>query len=281
MDVLAEHLEHYNRSVEEFILPRTLMDCFEYHRRRQMRKAAAAFNDNELSWFLQLMNELRGVADRKDDFDLLFDPVMYMVDHPAWAAPPGVLIELPPLNTAVLDRAEVGSIFQVIAQDEVARLRTLAESYPDDALIGLANVAAAAFADVQAVISDRRSAIRYLAVNASAKLEDYWATDDRPWHEAGDRIVELPDVVAEQKEQILRDKAATTQATVTEADLVCYTEEQIKHFAFNPDKFLLSGKTRHMPLCGSCQGKIAHWIEYVRKIEERMLSERDGWMSQN
>jgi hypothetical protein len=281
MDVLAEHLEHYNRSVEGFILPGTLMDCFEYHRRRQMRKAAAAFNDNELSWFLHLMNELRGVADRKDDFDLLFDPVMYMVDHPAWAAAPGVLIELPPLNTAVLDRAEVGSIFQVIAQDEVARLRTLAESYPEDALIGLANVAAAAFADVQAVISDRRSAIRYLAVNASAKLEDYWATDDRPWHEAGDRIVELPDVVAEQKEQILRDKAAVAQGTVTEADLVCYTEEQIKHFAFNPDKFLLSGKTRHMPLCGSCQGKIAHWIEYVRKIEERMLSERGGRMSQN
>ena len=144
---------------------------------------------------------------------------MYMVDHPAWGAPPGVLIELPPLNTAVLDRAGAGSIFQVIAEDEVARLRTLSECYPDDALIGLARVAAAAFADVRAAISDRRSAIRYLAVNTSAKLEDYWATDDRLWHEAGDRIVELSDVVAEQKEQILRDKAAITQRTVTEADL--------------------------------------------------------------
>jgi hypothetical protein len=281
MDVLAQHLEHYNRSVEGFILPGTLMDCFEYHRRRQMRKAAAAFNNNELSWFLHMMNELRGVADRKDDFDLLFDPVMYMVDHPAWAAPPGVLIELPPLNTAVLDRAEVGSIFQAIAQDEVARLRSLAESYPDDALIGIANIAAAAFADVHAVMLDRRSAIRYLAVNASAKLEDYWAKDDRLWHEAGDRIVKLPDVVTEQKEQILREKAAVAQGTVTEADLVCYTEEQIKHFAFNPDKFLLSGKTRHMPLCGFCQEQIARWIVYMRKTEERMLSERDAGTSLN
>ena len=71
MDVMAEQLENYNRSLEEFILPGTLMDCFEHHRRREMRKAAAAFNDNELSWFLNMMNELRGVADRKDDFDLL------------------------------------------------------------------------------------------------------------------------------------------------------------------------------------------------------------------
>jgi|HubBroStandDraft_6_1064221.scaffolds.fasta_scaffold101781_3 hypothetical protein len=45
------------------------MDCFEYHRRREMRQAAATFTDKELSWFLHMMNELRGVADRKEDFD--------------------------------------------------------------------------------------------------------------------------------------------------------------------------------------------------------------------
>lgn len=281
MDVMAEQLEQYTHSLEEFILPGTLMDCFEHHRRREMRKAATAFNDNELSWFLHMMNELRGVADHKDDFDLLFDPVMYMVDHPAWGAPPGVRIEVPPLNTQVFDRAEAGSTFRIIAEDEVACLRTLAETYPDEAVIGLAKVAAAAFVDAQTAITDRRSAIRYLAINTSAKLEDYWAADDTPWRDAGNRIVWLSDVVAEQKEQILRDKAAITRGTVTEADLICYTEQQIKHFAFNPDKFLLSGKTRHMPLCGFCQEQIAHWIEYVRTTEQRLLSETDGRMSQN
>ena len=281
MDVLTEQIEHYNRSLEEFILPGTLMDCFEYHRRREMRKAAASFNDNEMSWFLHMMNELRGVADHKADFDLLFDPVMYMIDHSAWSAPPGVVIELPALNTQVLARAEAGSIFQVIAEDEVARLRTLAETYPDDALIGLAKVAAAAYVDPDAGITDRQLAIRYLAINTSAKLEDYWAADDTPWHEAGNRIVELSDVVTELKEQMLRDKAAIGRETVTEDDLVCYSEEQVKHFAFNPDKFLLSGKTRHMPLCGFCQERIARWIEYVRKTEEQILLERDGQVAVN
>ena len=83
MDALTQQLKQYNRSLEEFILPGTLMDCFEHHRQQEMRKAAIAFNENELSWFLHMMNELRGVADHKDDFDILFDPVMYMVNHPA------------------------------------------------------------------------------------------------------------------------------------------------------------------------------------------------------
>ncbi len=65
-----------------------------------MRKAAISFNDNQLSWFLHMMNELRGVADQKADFDVLFDPAMYMVNHRAWGAPPGLVIELPALKHA-------------------------------------------------------------------------------------------------------------------------------------------------------------------------------------
>ena len=281
MDALTQQLEQYNRSLEEFILPGTLMDCFEHHRQREMRKAAITFNENELSWFLHMMNELRGVADHKDDFDILFDPAMYMVDHPAWDVPPGLVISLPALNTQVFERAAVDADFRTIAEEEVARLRTLAETYPDEAMIGLAKIAAAGFVDMETAIEDRRSAIRYLAINTSARLEDYWAAEDTLWHEAGDRVVRLSDVVAEQKEQLLKDKAAIAYDAITAADLECYTEDQVKHFAFNPDKFLLSGQTRHLPLCGRCQERVAYWIEYVRRTEEQMLSERDGRVSLN
>ncbi len=64
MEVLEQQLEQYNRSLEELTLPSALIDCFEHHRRRKMRKAAALFNDNELSWLLDLLNQLRAVADR-------------------------------------------------------------------------------------------------------------------------------------------------------------------------------------------------------------------------
>jgi hypothetical protein len=275
VDVLTEEIEKCTRSLEGLILPGSLMDCFEYHRRQEMRKAASSFNDNELSWFLHMMNEFRGVDDRKEDFDLLFDPVMYMIDHPAWTLPPGLEIELPPLNTAVFAQASTGSMFRQIAEDEVARLRTLADTYPDDAVIGLARIAVAAHLDDTPIV-DRRMSIRYLAMNTSAKLEDLWAGDDTLWLETGTRKVTLPDVVAELKAELLQQRAAIAEEKVTEKDLVCYTEGEIKYFAFNPDKFLLSGKTRHMPLCGLCQEQIARWIETVRKAEEKMLSERDG-----
>lgn len=69
MDVFTQQLAQYIEPLEDFALAGTLMDCFEYHRRREMRQAAATFTDKELSWFLHMMNELRGVADRKEDFD--------------------------------------------------------------------------------------------------------------------------------------------------------------------------------------------------------------------
>ena len=117
MDALEQQLEQYNRSLEELTLPSALIDCFEHHRRREMRKAAAAFNDNESSWLLDLLNQLRGVADRKDDFDLIFDPMMYTEFHAAWEAPPGCQIDLPPLNSQLLTHASVSSEFERIASN--------------------------------------------------------------------------------------------------------------------------------------------------------------------
>ncbi len=272
MDVFTQQLAEYIEPLEAFALPGTLMDCFEYHRRREMRKAAAAFSDRELSWLLHMMNELRGAVDRKGDFDLLFDPVMYMEGHSAWTDPPGLIIKLPALNTQVFKGAGSNSIFRSIAENEVSRLAILADSYPDRAIVGLANIAIAAYVDQDAMITDRRSATHYLAINTSARLEDYWAANDSLWTKAGNRTVHLPDVVAAQKSDILQSGASAFNTPVTQEDLVCYSEQEIKLFAFNPDRFLISGKSMHMALCGLCQRQIARWIEYVRNTEERLIS---------
>jgi hypothetical protein len=271
MDVFTQQLAEYIEPLEAFALPGTLMDCFEYHRRREMRKAAAAFSDRELSWFLHMMNEFRGPADRKEDFDLLFDPVMYMEDHSAWTDLPGLTIDLPSLNTQVFDRAGANSVFRAIAENEVLRLAVLADTYPDKAIVGLTNMAIAAYVDQDAMITDRISAIRYLAINTSARLEDHWVADDALWLKAGIRRVNLPDVVAEQKYDILQRRASVFNTPVTQEDLVCYSEQEIKFLAFNPDRFLLFGKSMHLALCGLCQRQIARWIEYVRNAEERQI----------
>ena len=276
MDALEQQLEKYNRTLEELTLPSALIDCFEHHRRREMRKAAAAFNDNELSWLLDLLNQLRGVADRQDDFDLIFDPMMYTEADPAWDAPPGCEIELPMLNSQLFEHEAVTSEFKQIADAEIAQLRTLADTFPDATIEGLARLAAAALLDSAPVIEDRRSAIRYLALNASARLEDYWANDDTLWKAAGTRKVQLSDLVSEQKENLLRGHLPDMQGKVTGADLICYTDDEVKCFAFNADRFLLSGNTRHMALCGYCQERVAKWIEFAKAAEERVLAQFDG-----
>ena len=280
MDVFTQQLAEYTEPLEAFALPGTLMDCFEYHRRREMRKAAAAFSDRELSWLLHMMNEFRGPADRKEDFDLLFDPVMYMEDHSAWTDLPGLTIDLPSLNTQVFDLVGANSVFRTIAENEVLRLVVLADTYPDKAIVGLTNMAIAAYVDQDALITDRISAIRYLAINTSARLEDYWVADDALWMKTGIRRVNLPDVVEEQKSDILQCRASVFNTPVTQEDLVCYSEQEVKLFAFNPDRFLLSGKSMHMALCGLCQRQIARWIEYVRNTEERLISDGERKLPQ-
>ena len=205
---------------------------------------------------------------------MLFDPVMYMEDHSAWTDPPGLTIRLPALNTQVLERVGANSVFRAIAENKVLRLTVSADSHPDKAIVVLANIAIAAYVDQDAVIDDLPSAIRYLAINASARLEDYWVADDSLWSKAGNRTVSLPDVVAGQKSAILQGRASVFNTPLTQEDLVCYSDQEIKHFAFSPNRFLLSRKFIHMALCGLCQRQIARWIEYVINAKERLFSER-------
>ena len=276
MDALDHQITQYSQALEDLILPGTLIDCYEQHRRRLMRQASACFNDNELSWFLDMLNQLRGVADRQEDFDLLFDPMMYTENSYTWDAPPGLTIELPVLNSQLAAAPFVTDKFRTMAEDEIAQFRTLAETYPDEALCGLALLAAAALVDCDPGITDRRSAIRYLALNASARLEDYWAEDDALWKSAGPRVVKLPDLFREQKESLRRGALESVHGPLTEVDLTCYTDEEVKHYAFNPDKFLMSGKTKHMPVCGYCQERVAKWVSVATDAEERIRTQFGG-----
>ena len=278
MDASDQQTERNKNQLTELVLPANLMDCFETYRRGEVRKAVLPFNENELSWFLHMMNELRGADDYKDDFDLLFDPMMYTVDHPAWSAPTGLTIELPMLNSVLGESTQVGSEFRRIAEAEIAGLRTLAGIYPDEAITGLARIATAALADTEACIADRKSAIRYLALNASARLEDYWAADDSLWQKAGNRTVTLPDVVAEVKDLML--KRGSGEGGILKEDLVCYSEDEVKLFAFGANRFLLSGKTKHLAICGRCQERIQKWIELVRNAEDCAMADGSGSASQ-
>jgi len=278
MDTLDLEIDYYKNQLTELILPATLMDCFEMFRRSELRKAAQAFNEKELSWLLLTMNEFRGADDRKEGFDLLFDPLMYTVDHPAWSAAPGTSIELPILNSALYEMTGRGTNFRVIADSQIAVLSVLTDGYPDEAIIGLAEMGAAALADSGAKIANRKSAIIYLALNASTRLEDYWAEDNSLWRKAGSRLVTMPDVVAELKALMIRNGRG--DEAIVESDLTCYTEEEVRCFAFHASKFLLSRKSKHLALCGRCQERVQGWIDWAHGAEDRARRNGNDSMTQ-
>jgi hypothetical protein len=179
------------------------MESFEAYREETVKVVAAGFNHAQLASFLDMLNRFRGPDDRRDSLLDVFDPGMYTCEHPAWDAAPGTRIELPALTSDVAKSADRYSEFAQIAWDEIREFRTLADTYADDEIRGLANIARAALADQKKVFQGREDAIRYLALNASARLEDLWAYDDTLWVNAGTRHIEFDDMVAKRKADLL------------------------------------------------------------------------------
>jgi hypothetical protein len=190
--------------LNEFILPSSLMESFDVYREESVKSAARGFNDAKLSWFLDMLNRFRGPDDCKDSLVDIFDPGMHTCDHPAWDAAPGTRIEMPALTSQVARLVDRNSEFAEIARDEINEFRDHAETYADDEIFGLAHIAASALVDLGKTFQGREEAIRYLALNASAVLEDLWATDDTLWKNAPARHIQFDDMVAKRKADLLK-----------------------------------------------------------------------------
>jgi hypothetical protein len=80
--------------------------------------------------------------------------------------------------------------------EEIREFCELAESFADDEVFGLARIAQAALVDQNPTLHRRQDAIRYLALNVSALLEDLWADEDSLWLRAPTRQIEFEDMLA-------------------------------------------------------------------------------------
>ncbi|HEY4046390.1 MAG TPA: hypothetical protein VGM27_05935 [Acidobacteriaceae bacterium] len=159
-----------------------------------------------LAWFLDMLNRYRGPEDRKESLVEVFDPSIFTVNHPAWETHPGTAIDLPALTSEIATRAEKGSEMAEVARDEVREFREHSDTYDDAELMELGAIAIAGLADPGRTFRDREDVIRYLALNASAKMEDLWAMDDTAWTNTPSRHVEFPDMVERRKQQLLAGK---------------------------------------------------------------------------
>jgi hypothetical protein len=194
MERQARNIDQMMLQLNEFILPDCLMESFDAYRHEAVKDAARPFNHAQLSWFLDMLNRFRGPDDRKDSLLDIFDPEMYTCDHPAWETAPGTRIEMPALTSDLANLVDKDSEFAEVAREEIDEFRDHADTYADEEIIGLAKIARAALVDQGRTFPGREDAIRYLALNGSAALEDLWVDDDTVWKNAPARHIEFTDM---------------------------------------------------------------------------------------
>jgi hypothetical protein len=253
------------KELNRFQLPSSLMESFDTWREDAASVASREFSPSQLSWFLDLLNRFRGPEDRKDSILEVFDPGMYTSNHPAWEAAPGTEIELPALTSDVAGIAGGDSEFAEIAREEVRDLRELARPFADGEITGLAKIAAAALADQRKPAGGREDAVRYLALNGSALLEDLWAEDDTLWVKAPSRRIHFYDMVARRKSELLM--AASVPHPFEEKDFACYSEDEIRAFAFDVRKLFLTERAKHLAICSRCQRRLEYWAGLVENFD--------------
>ena len=262
-------IEQMIQELNAIQLPGSLMESFDAYREDTLRTATKEFTSSQLNWYLDLLNRFRGPDDRKDSLLDVFDPEMYAANHPAWDAPPGTRIEMPALTSEVAKLVDRNSEFADLAQEEIREFCELAESFADEEVLGLARIAQAALADQKTTFHGRHDAIRYVALNASALLEDLWAEDDSLWLRAPARQIEFEDMLRKRQTELRRRGA--TRPAFEEKDFACYTEDEIRVFAFDIRKLLLTGRARHLAICPRCQRRLEHWTGLVERFNAATL----------
>jgi len=258
---IQEMIKELNR----FQLPSSLMESFDTWREEAAGAASREFSPAQLNWFLDLVNRFRGPKDRKESLLEVFDPGMYTANHPAWEAAPGTEIELPALTSDVASVAAGDSELAEIAREEVRDFRELARSFADEEIVGLAKIARVALADQRKAVGGREDALRYLALNASALLEDLWAQDDTLWVKAPIRRIHFDDMVVKRKAELLATESA--RPALQERDFACYTKDEIRTFAFDVRKLFLTERAKHLAICSQCQRRLEYWSGLIEQFD--------------
>ena len=267
----ATEIDQMIVQLNEFILPSTLMESFDAYRGEKYKEAIKAIPESTLAWFLDMLNRYRGPEDRKESLLEVFDPSMYTENHPAWESPPGTVIELPALTSEIAAMAEKGSELVEVAREEIRQFRNHADSYDDEELMQLGEIAKAGLADQKTVFQTREEAIRYLALNASAEMEDLWVADATEWLEVPVRRIEFPDMVARRREQLLYGQLAPA---LKEEDLVCYADNEVRSFACDMRSLFLHDRSRHLAICTGCQKRLEAWTRIISDFDNKIATNK-------
>jgi hypothetical protein len=262
-------IERMIQELNQYILPSTLMECFDAYREENYKEAIRTVPEATLAWFLDMLNRYRGPEDGKESLLEVFDPSMYTENHQAWERPPGTVIEVPALTSEVILTAEKDSEMVEVARDEIVQFRNHAGTYDDEELMQLGGIAKAGLADEKTVFHGRDEVIRYLALNASALLEDLWVADATEWLEAPVRSIQFPDMVVLRRDQMLNSQLAPA---LKNEDFVCYTDNEVRKFACDMRSLFLYDRSRHLAICTGCQKRLEAWTKIISDFDNKIMT---------
>ncbi|MGA7523194.1 MAG: hypothetical protein WBW84_12110, partial [Acidobacteriaceae bacterium] len=85
------------------------------------------------------------------------------------------------------------------------------------------------------------------------------------WVNAPSRRIHFEDMVARRKADLLA--AASARSPFEEKDFACYTDDEIRAFAFDVRKLFLTERARHLAICSRCQRRLEYWSGLVENFE--------------
>lgn len=80
------------------------------------------------------------------------------------------------------------------------------------------------------------------------------------------RQIEFEDMLRKRQTELRRRGA--TRPAFEEKDFACYSADEIRVFAFDIRKLLLTGRARHLAICSRCQRRLEYWAGLVEKFDQ-------------
>jgi hypothetical protein len=237
--------------------PRTKAQRIAY-REEAFKEAIRSIAPSTLAWFLDMVNRYRGPEDRKESLLEVFDPSMFTVNHPAWETPPGTAIDLPALTSDISARAERGSEFADVARSEIRQFWEHADTYDDAELLELGKIAIAGLADTGRTFAVGKTSFDTLRSTQVQRWRTCGLQTTLPGRTPLLAHIEFPDMAERRKEQLLAWKG-TPQ--MREEEFCCYSDDEVRSFAFDMRSLFMHDRARHLAICRRCQTRLESWTK--------------------
>ena len=82
---------------------------------------------------------------------------------------------------------------------------------------------------------------------------------------APSRRIHFEDMVARRRAELLGAESA--RPPFQEKDFACYTDAEIRAFAFDVRKLFLTEPAKHLAICSRCQRRLEYWSGLVENFD--------------